>query len=153
MVTLTNLSADDWSRLREQRLSPLHISVHATDPVLRRLLLGNPRAPDIRTQLRDLAARGIDAHTQVVLCPGVNDGAALDETVRELISHANVLSVGVVPVGASVEAEDRAKTRGADELDEVAGMRAVTREEARRHAANRDALAGHLLARARRYRR
>ena len=130
-VTLTNLSADDWSRLREQRLSPLHISVHATDPALRRLLLGNPRAPDIRTQLRELAGWGINAHTQVVLCHGVNDGAALDETVQELISHANVLSVGVVPVGASVEAEDRAKTRGADELDEVAGMRALTRDEAR----------------------
>jgi putative radical SAM enzyme (TIGR03279 family) len=130
-VTLTNLSADDWARLREQRLSPLHVSVHATNPALRRLLLGNPRAPDIRAQLRDLAEWGIDVHTQVVLCSGVNDGAALDETVGELISHANVLSVGVVPVGASVDAEDRAETRGVGELDEVAGMRAVTRQEAR----------------------
>ena len=84
-VTLTNLSEDDWQRLREQRLSPLHISVHATNSALRRLLLGNPHAPDIRAQLRDLAEWGIDAHTQVVLCPGVNDGAALDDTVSELI--------------------------------------------------------------------
>ncbi len=129
-VTLTNLSADDWSRLREQRLSPLHISVHATNPALRRLLLGNPRAPDIRTQLRKLGKWGIDAHTQIVLCPGVNDGAALDETVQELISHTNVLSVGVVPVGASVEAENRAAARDAHKLDEIAGMRTLTREEA-----------------------
>ena len=72
---------------------------------------------------------GNDAHTQVVLCPGVNDGAALDDTVSELISHANVLSVGVVPVGASVDAEERAGQRGSAELDAVeeCGRRPVRR--------------------------
>ena len=106
-VTLTNLDESDWTRLQEQRLSPLHVSVHATDPALRRELLGNPRAPDIRGQLRRLADCGIEAHTQVVLCPGVNDGPHLDETVGELLRHRNVRSIGVVPVGSSLEADAR----------------------------------------------
>ena len=83
-VTLTNLSDDDWVRLEEQRLSPLHVSVHATDLELRRRLLGNRTAPDILEQLRRLAGMRIEAHTQVVLCPGVNDGDALDRTVGDL---------------------------------------------------------------------
>ena len=122
-VTLTNLSEDDWQRLAEQRLSPLNVSVHATDPVLRRELLGNPRAPDVRPQLRRLGAIGIEVQTQVVLCPGVNDGAALDETVGELLGHGNVLSIGVVPVGNSLEGEARIRHPG---------MRAHTVAEARR---------------------
>ncbi len=99
-VTLTNLNERDWERLAEQRLSPLYVSVHATDPALRRLLLGNDRAPDIRAQLERLFALGIDVHTQVVLCPGLNDGDALDQTVRDLAGyHPRVRSIGVVPVG------------------------------------------------------
>lgn len=99
-VTLTNLNERDWTRLAEQRLSPLYVSVHATDPDLRRLLLGNDRAPDIRAQLRRLFHIGIQVHTQVVVCPGINDGEALHETVTELAAHyPNVLSIGVVPVG------------------------------------------------------
>ncbi len=121
-VTLTNLDESDWERLEEQHLSPLHLSVHATDPALRRRLLGNPRAPDVRDQLRRLRRIGIDVQTQVVLCPGVNDGAALDETIEELLSHANVQSIGVVPVGASMDAEQR--------IDD-AGMRACSPSEAR----------------------
>lgn len=99
-VTLTNLNEKDWSRLGEQRLSPLYVSVHATDPKLRRLLLGNNRAPDIRAQLRRLFDMGIQVHTQVVVCPGINDGDALKETVSDLVSsYPNVQSVGIVPVG------------------------------------------------------
>ena len=121
-ITLTNLSDADWDRLAEQRLSPLHISVHATDPGLRRVMLGNPRAPDIRAQLRRLHDMGIEAHTQVVLCPGVNDGPALDVTVEELLRHPNVRSIGVVPVGASLDGEARIAQDG---------MRACTPEAAR----------------------
>ena len=66
---------------------------------------------------------GIEAHTQVVLCPGVNNGAALDQTVGELLEHANVLSIGVVPVGSSIQGEERI---GDD------GMRACTPSEAKR---------------------
>ena len=121
-VTLTNLSDDDWVRLAEQRLSPLNVSVHATNPELRRELLGNPRAPDVRAQLRRLAGIGIEVQTQVVLCPGVNDGRALDETIGELLSHGNVLSVAVVPVGNSIDGEARIRHPG---------MRAHTVAEAR----------------------
>ena len=122
-VTLTNLSEDDWARLEEQRLSPLHVSVHATELELRRRMLGNRRAPDIRGQLRRLAAMRIEAHTQVVLCPGINDGEALDRTVGDLLEHENVLSIGVAPVGSSIQGEERIGD---------AGMRACTPAEARR---------------------
>ena len=122
-VTLTNLSDDDWLRLEEQRLSPLHVSIHATDLELRRRLLGNRNAPDILEQLRRLAEMRIEAHTQVVLCPGVNDGDALDQTVGDLLGQANVTSIGVVPVGSSLEGEERIKD---------AGMRAHSAAEARR---------------------
>lgn len=99
-VTLTNLNEKDWQRLAEQRLSPLYVSVHATDLALRRTLLGNERAPDIMAILQRLFSLGIRVHTQVVLCPGMNDGAALERTVRDLAAHApHVLSIGVVPVG------------------------------------------------------
>jgi putative radical SAM enzyme (TIGR03279 family) len=107
-VTLTNLTDDDWQRLEEQRLSPLRISVHATDLALRRRLLGNPTAPDIVQQLDRLAALGIRAHTQVVVCPGVNDGPNLDETINDLAErYPTVQSIAVVPVGASLTQEDR----------------------------------------------
>lgn len=122
-VTLTNLSDDDWVRLEEQRLSPMHVSVHATDLNLRRQLLGNRNAPDILEQLRRLADMRIEAHTQVVLCPGVNDGDALDQTVGDLLRQDNVTSIGVVPVGSSLEGEQRIGD---------AGMRAHSRTEARR---------------------
>ncbi len=122
-VTLTNLSDDDWVRLEEQRLSPMHVSVHATDLNLRRRLLGNRNAPDIIEQLRRLADMRIEAHTQVVLCPGVNDGDALDQTVSDLLRQDNVTSIGVVPVGSSLEGEQRI---GDD------GMRTHSPAEARR---------------------
>lgn len=121
-VTLTNLGEDDWERIGAQRLSPINVSVHATNPDLRRMMLGNPRAPDVRLQLRRLAALGIAVHTQVVLCPGVNDGPALDETLDELLGHANVPSIGVVPVGSSLEADANTAHDG---------MRACTPAEAR----------------------
>ena len=111
-VTLTNLSDDDWVRLEEQRLSPMHVSVHATDLELRRQLLGNRQAPDILEQLRRLADMRIEAHTQVVLCPGVNDGDALDQTVGDLMQQENVASIGVVPVGSSLEGEQRTSEDG-----------------------------------------
>lgn len=107
-VTLTNLTDDDWARLDEQRLSPLNVSVHATEPALRRYLLGNSHAPDVCEQLRRLGAMGIEANTQVVLCPGVNDGAALDRTIGDLAAlYPTVASISIVPVGATAVAEER----------------------------------------------
>lgn len=99
-VTLTNLNERDWERLAEQRLSPLYVSVHATDLAMRRTLLGNPKAPDILAQFERLFALGIRVHTQVVTCPGMNDGEILERTIGDLAAHVPyVLSIGVVPVG------------------------------------------------------
>ncbi len=122
-VTLTNLSESDWERLEEQRLSPLNVSVHATELHLRRYLLGNKNAPDIVEQLRRLGSIGIEANTQVVLCPGVNDGPALDRTISDLADHVPIVtSISVVPVGATETAQDRI-ARGAH-ADEIEGITA-----------------------------
>ncbi len=99
-VTLTNLAQEDWDRLAEQRLSPLYVSVHATDLETRRACLRNATAPNVVDQLRWLAGHGIEVHTQLVVTPGLNDGARLEESVRTLAGlHPNVLSATVVPVG------------------------------------------------------
>ncbi|HVH09671.1 MAG TPA: radical SAM protein, partial [Gemmatimonadales bacterium] len=98
-ATLTNLKPWDERRIVEYRLSPLYVSVHATDPTVRRWLLRNPEAPDILPQLRWFAGQGIAFHTQVVLVPGVNDGTELERTLTDLYGVGPaVLSVSVVPV-------------------------------------------------------
>jgi putative radical SAM enzyme (TIGR03279 family) len=127
-VTLTNLTEDDWARLEEQRLSPLNVSVHATEPELRRYLLGNKHAPDVVEQLRRLGSIGIQANTQVVLCPGVNDRAALDRTISDLTAlHPVVQNVSIVPVGATMYAEERIERQAHGE--EIEGVTAEhTRE-------------------------
>ena len=107
-VTLTNLSAADWDKIREQHLSPLYVSVHATEPEVRRRLLGNPTAPDIREQIDRLASWGIKLHTQVVLTPGWNDGPHLQRTVEDLAARwPAVQSLAVVPVGLTQQRFDR----------------------------------------------
>jgi len=98
-ATLTNLKPWDVERIVEYRLSPLYVSVHASDPTVRRWLLRNPEAPEIVPQLAELGERGIAFHTQVVLVPGVNDGAELVRTLGDLYGlGGSVLSVSVVPV-------------------------------------------------------
>jgi len=115
-ATLTNLKPRDVERILEYRLSPLYVSVHATDPVLRRWLLRNPLAPDIMEQLRLFASHGIVFHTQVVLSPGVNDGAVLERTLEDLYGFgASVLNVSAVPVGLTTFSKHhlvREATRG-----------------------------------------
>jgi putative radical SAM enzyme (TIGR03279 family) len=99
-VTLTNLSEADWARIGEQHLSPLYVSVHATDAGLRRRVLGNPTIPDVMAQLRRLADLGIDVHAQIVVMPGLNDGPHLDRSIGDLAGlYPSVCSVSVVPVG------------------------------------------------------
>ncbi len=99
-ATLTNLKQRDVDRIVEYRLSPLYVSVHATDPTVRRWLLRNPTAPDILEQLRGFAAHGIQFHTQIVMSPGVNDGDVLVRSLDDLYAFGSaVLSVSVVPVG------------------------------------------------------
>ena len=103
-LTLTNLSSADWQRIEEQRLSPLYVSVHATDPALRSQLLVNPRAGLVMEQVAWFAERDLQLHAQVVVCPGLNDGPALEQSLRDLAAFAGgdwpaVLSAAVVPVG------------------------------------------------------
>lgn len=99
-VTLTNLGPRGLARLVERRISPLYVSVHATDPELRERLLVNRRAGLIVEQLRELLAGGLVIHAQVVLCPGWNDGPQLDRTIGDLWSLGpGIRSLSVVPVG------------------------------------------------------
>jgi putative radical SAM enzyme (TIGR03279 family) len=103
-ITLTNLTEADWQRIEKWRLSPLYISVHATDPEVRKLLLGSKQGSNIMEQLRRLTAAGITVHTQAVICPGINDGAVLEKTIRDLAEvWPAVLSMAVVPVGLTKE--------------------------------------------------
>ena len=84
-ITLTSLGRRGLARIKEQRMSPLYVSVHATDIDVRTRMLGIKRRMDVVAILRDLADAGIEIHTQVVLCPGWNDGAILEKTFRELL--------------------------------------------------------------------
>jgi putative radical SAM enzyme (TIGR03279 family) len=99
-VTLTNLGPRGFQRLIDQKLSPLYVSVHATDPDVRMRLLGVPRGGDIMDRLERLIDAGIEVHTQVVLCPGWNDGPELERTIEDLWNLGpGVLTLSVVPVG------------------------------------------------------
>ena len=119
-ATLSNLKDRDVRRILEYRLSPLYVSVHATDPEVRRHLLRNANAPAILPQLEMFAAGGIQFHTQIVVVPGVNDGAVMERSLSDLYAFgAPVLSVSVVPVALTAYSK----------LDLV---RPPTREEARR---------------------
>jgi len=87
-ITLTSLGKRGLERIKEQRMSPLYVSVHATDIDVRTRMLGIKRRMDVVAILRDLCEAGIEIHTQVVLCPGWNDGAILEKTFRELLELA-----------------------------------------------------------------
>ncbi len=103
-LTLTNLLPADWQRIERQRLSPLFVSVHATNPALRSQLLVNERASQILDQIAWFQDKRLQIHAQVVVCPGLNDGDALVQTLQDLARFGGgdwpaVLSVAVVPVG------------------------------------------------------
>ena len=99
-VTLTNLDEADWERIGEQHLSPLYVSVHATELEVRRRILQNSTVPDVMAQLRRLGDLGVEAHTQIVVVPGVNDGPHLERSIGDLAGlYPVVRSASVVPVG------------------------------------------------------
>ena len=103
-LTLTNLSQKEWQRIEQMRLSPLFVSVHATEPDVRIRLLKNNRAGQIKEQFKWFEARNLQIHAQVVVCPGINDGIHLERTLLDLASfHKSdvpaVISAAVVPVG------------------------------------------------------
>jgi len=132
-ATLTNLKPWDVARIIEYHLSPLYVSVHSTDPTVRRWLLRNPEAQDILVQLRELTDGGIQFHTQVVLVPEVNDGPELERSLRDLYSLGPaVLSVSVVPVALTeyskhqlVRSLSRDECRAAIGIVEQSATRAV----------------------------
>ena len=118
-VTLTNVDDAEFARILRRKASPLYISVHTTDPALRVRMMHNPKAALIMERLRALADAGLHFHCQIVLCPGYNDGEALEKTLNDLTSLAPAAkSVALVPVGLT-------KYR-----DGLAPVRCFTRDEA-----------------------
>ena len=118
-VTLTNLSDREIDRIIARHASPLYISVHATDPILRTRILGTPRAARLMDQLKRLSDGGIEFHCQAVLCPGINDGDALEKTISDLIVLPGARSLALVPVGLTGHREG------------LCPLHPYTREEAR----------------------
>lgn len=118
-MTLSNIEEPEKKRIIEQRLSPLYLSVHTTNAELRNRMLGTPKGCDILKELEFFASHKIRMHTQIVLCPGYNDGKELHNTIRDLYRFfPYVSSIAVVPVGltmhrrqqlAPVTADDAAK--------------------------------------------
>ena len=101
-TTLTRFTELDLARVIEERLGPLYVSIHATDPEVRAAMLRNPRGATSLRWLRALLAHDVEVHGQVVLCPGVNSGEVLERTCAEiLVSYPNLASVGIVPLGLS----------------------------------------------------
>ena len=108
-ITLTNLTAKDFKRIKKYHLSPLFISIHAMNPELRAKILRTPLGKNIQTQLNELDSVGIEYHTQVVLCKGLNDGSELDFTISEILKRENALSLAIVPVGVTKYRRDAFK--------------------------------------------
>ena len=99
-ITLTNLKAHDYERIIEEKLTPLCVSVHATDPATRIKMVGNKTGGDIMERLKYLNDNGIRVNAQIVLCPGWNDGKILEKSVEDLMGlYPNVESMAVVPAG------------------------------------------------------
>ncbi len=119
-ITLTNLSEPEFQRIIDERLSPLYISVHATDPEVRVRMMKNPKSGKILEQIDRLCRAGIEIHTQLVICPGWNDGPVLTKSIRELAErHPGVATIAVVPVGLTKHRE------------RLPDLRVFTREDAR----------------------
>jgi putative radical SAM enzyme (TIGR03279 family) len=119
-ISLTNLSEEDFDRIIEQRLSPLYVSVHTTNPDLRRKMMGYKKDMDVLECLHLLSEQGIQIHCQLVLVPEWNDKAEFKRTLDDLIDpRLNISSIGVVPVGLT-------KFR-----DKLSKLRVFTTEEAK----------------------
>ncbi|MCL5061795.1 MAG: DUF512 domain-containing protein [Nitrospirae bacterium] len=129
-ITMTNLSDADKKRIVEQRLSPLYISVHSTNTEIRNKLIGNPHASDIMREIKFLASHKIRMHTQIVLCPGYNDGKNLEKTITDLYKYyPYVASIAVVPVG--ITAYRKKAIRPVEKDDAVNAVVSVQKLQAR----------------------
>lgn len=123
-VTLSNIREEDVERIIRQNLTPLYVSVHATDEELRERLLGRP-SPAILPLLRRLVDAGIELHTQIVICPGFNDGVALRQTVDDLAAlRPGIRSLALVPVGLTEHRErlPRLRLLTADEAAAIVSL-------------------------------
>lgn len=139
-ITLTNVSDGELSRIIDRRVSPLYISVQATDPALRAQLMGQPRAALLMEQLKKIARAGLTFHAQLVLCPGYNDGVHLERSLQDLYSLGSaVLSVACVPVGLTRFRDNLAQVKLYDRLMACVVLDAVTawQERARKEWGNR----------------
>lgn len=120
-VTLTNVSDNEFERIISRKVSPLYISVHATDGGVRKQIMRSKNSDHILSRLTRLHEEGLDFHCQIVLCPGYNDGSVLEKTLRELYSLTpECRSVAIVPVGLT------------SHRDDLAPIMPVTRELARK---------------------
>lgn len=107
-ITLTNLTAKDFRRIKKYHLSPLFVSIHAMNPEIRAKILRTPLGGKISEQLDELEKSGVKYHTQVVLCRNLNDGAELDYTISEILKRIpNALSLAIVPVGVTKYRRDK----------------------------------------------
>jgi putative radical SAM enzyme (TIGR03279 family) len=120
-TTLTRFTELDLARVVEERLGPLYVSIHATDPEVRSRMLRNPRGGTSLRWLRALLDRDVTVHGQIVLCPGINNGAVLERTCAEILGrYPKLATVGIVPLGLSrynTEAALSAHTPGEAKAD------------------------------------
>jgi putative radical SAM enzyme (TIGR03279 family) len=138
-VTLTNVTPTEMARIRRLHLSPLYISVHTTNGALREKLLSNKRASKIMDQLTTLIDSDIELHTQVVLCPGINDGEILVQTIRDLYAqHPAILSLAIVPVGLSKYRDNCEPLHKftADQASSVIDMVSIWQDSCRKKSGN-----------------
>jgi putative radical SAM enzyme (TIGR03279 family) len=106
-TTLTRFTEADFERVITEKLSPLYVSIHATDPDVRTRLLRNPRGATSLRWLELLLGAGVEVHGQVVVCPGINDGAVLDDTLLGVLDRFSQLAtIGVVPLGVSAHSHE-----------------------------------------------
>ena len=114
-ITLTNMTAKDFRRIKNFHLSPLFVSVHSMNPNLRAKMLRTPLAAKIHEQLDELERAGVEYHTQIVLCKDLNDGAELDLTITEILKRRpHALSLAIVPVGVTRHRRDKFPLRQFD---------------------------------------
>ncbi|HWR59775.1 MAG TPA: DUF512 domain-containing protein [Thermodesulfovibrionales bacterium] len=125
-ITLTNLSSRDKSRIAQQKLGPLYLSVHSTNKAVRNTLLGNAKAQDILKEIAFFKENRIRMHCQIVLCPGFNDGKELQKTIRDLYKfYPYVMSIAVVPVGLTAHRKALAKLRPVEKDDAVRAIEVI----------------------------
>jgi putative radical SAM enzyme (TIGR03279 family) len=138
-TTLTRFTELDLARVVDERLGPLYVSIHATDPAVRSAMLRNERGATSLRWLRALLAHGIEVHGQVVLCPGVNDGEVLERTFAEvLLRYPRLASVGIVPLGLSrFNQEANLRVHSEDEAAAVIEATGHWQGIARRHLGRR----------------